>query len=80
MIKQAFVNLFNVLSSGGLVMIPLILCSIVSLAVIIERFYNLRFSKVINLDLVDMVTSLIETGEIQKATQLCHRNVTPIAI
>ena len=70
---------FNVLRAGGIIMIPLVLCSIVSLTIIIERFYGLRLSKVINIDLIDMVSALIETGEVQKATQLCQRSSCPLA-
>jgi hypothetical protein len=36
---QAGWNLFALLAKGGLVMVPLMVCSVVSLTVIIERFF-----------------------------------------
>lgn len=33
--------------AGGVVMIPLIICSVLALAIIIERFWQLRYSKIV---------------------------------
>jgi biopolymer transport protein ExbB len=79
MLGEVLMRSFNILRAGGVIMIPLVLCSIISLAIIIERCYSLRFSKVVSADLIDMTTALIETGEIQKASQLCQRSSCPLA-
>jgi biopolymer transport protein ExbB len=79
MAGEMLMRSFNLLRAGGVIMIPLALCSIISLAIIIERLYSLRVSKVMSTDLIDMTTALIETGEIQKASQLCRRSSCPLA-
>lgn len=39
--------MFEILKDGGLLMVPIIACSIFALAIIIERFINLRESKIL---------------------------------
>ena len=34
--------MFEIVKAGGTVMVPIILCSIVAVAIIIERFWTLR--------------------------------------
>jgi len=49
---------FEIIKSGGWMMAPLILCSIIALAVIIERFWSLRRRRVLPPDLVVQVWRL----------------------
>jgi biopolymer transport protein ExbB len=48
--------------SGGWLMIPIILCSMVSLAIIVERFWSLRVDKVLPKHLVATVWSAVKNG------------------
>jgi len=41
--------------SGGWLMLPIIFCSIVSMAIIIERLYSLRREKILPPDLVPKI-------------------------
>ena len=50
--------MFEIIKSGGWMMAPLILCSIIALAVIIERFWSLRRRRVLPPDLVVQVWRL----------------------
>lgn len=48
--------------SGGWLMIPIILCSMVSLAIIVERFWSLRVDRVLPKHLVATVWSAVKNG------------------
>jgi biopolymer transport protein ExbB len=49
---------FDIIKSGGWLMLPLILCSIIATAIIVERFWTLQKSKVLPQDLVTQVWRL----------------------
>lgn len=48
--------------SGGWLMVPIILCSMVSLAIIAERFWSLRIDKVLPKHLVATVWNAVKNG------------------
>lgn len=50
--------MFEIIKSGGWLMLPLILCSIIATAIIVERFWTLQKSKVLPQDLVNQVWRL----------------------
>jgi biopolymer transport protein ExbB len=54
--------LFAIVQAAGWPIYPLILCSIVALALVIERFYSLRGDRVAPAKLVDEVLSLTRTS------------------
>jgi biopolymer transport protein ExbB len=54
--------LFSIVQAAGWPIYPLILCSIVALALVIERFYSLRADRVAPTKLVDEVMSLTRTS------------------
>ena len=64
---------------GGIFMYPILLCSITSLAIFIERFWNLRHSQVVPLDFVQDVEALIRRGNIPDAVMRCQHNRSSIA-
>jgi len=68
-------NLFSIVARGGWLMIPIILCSIVAAAIIVERFLVLRSSTSNTRYLMMKVKSLIAKGNIKDAIAVC--NVTP---
>jgi biopolymer transport protein ExbB len=45
--------MFETVKAGGPVMVPIILCSIVALAIIIERLWTLREQRVVPEELTD---------------------------
>jgi biopolymer transport protein ExbB len=67
-------GLIEILEAGGLIMWPLALCSLVALAIIIERLINLRFSRVLNPAIVERVTALAEGGRIDRAIEVCRQH------
>jgi biopolymer transport protein ExbB len=52
--------MFETVKAGGPVMVPIILCSIVALAIIIERFWALRHQRVVPEELTDKVWQWVE--------------------
>ena len=58
--------------SGGPVMYPLAVCSLVALAIIIERAINLRASRILSPTIVERVTGLAEGGRLDRAAAVCR--------
>lgn len=56
---------------GGILMYPIALASIISLAVIVERFIRLQRKKLISFPLVETVQSNLESGKMEEAMQSC---------
>jgi biopolymer transport protein ExbB len=67
-------NLFTLLLKGGVVMIPIIILSIASIYIIIERFVAIK--KAYNKDnlLVAQLNDQLQNGNIKAAKALCERN------
>lgn len=59
--------------SGGLVMIPLLFCSILALAIIIEKLVNLRISRILKPGSVAALHAFVERGEVEPAVAFCRR-------
>jgi biopolymer transport protein ExbB len=66
--------ILEIIDRGGVVMYPLLVCSLIALAIIIERLVNLRVSKVLKQSNIEPVTIMVEGGMIQKALEACKKN------
>ncbi|MCX8012883.1 MAG: hypothetical protein N3A02_01165, partial [Rectinema sp.] len=69
----------DVFLRGGIVMWPILLCSIVSLAFIIERLISLRVSVNFPPRLRDRLQALIREGNLAEALELCRHHNSPFA-
>lgn len=58
---------------------PLILCSIIMLAIVIERFYSLRRSKIFPEKFLLNIEEYLKDGDVDKAKNMCITAKTPIA-
>lgn len=56
--------MFEIIRSGGLLMLPIILCSIIALAIVVERYWTLRVSKVRPKDQLPQVWMWIKSQEL----------------
>lgn len=73
-------SLFQIIHSGGFTMYVLILCSIISIAVIIERIlYFQRRSRVARVDLIDHVRQHLNRSHVTSALDICRNTDTPCA-
>ncbi len=56
--------MFELVKSGGWLMLPILLCSVIALAISIERFWTLRQNKVAPTHLVGEVWALVQKGQL----------------
>lgn len=70
--------MLEIIQKGGPVMIPIILCSIVALAVVMERFYHLHRVKIDTQKFLDTIVDSIQRNKIKEALQICERTPGPI--
>jgi biopolymer transport protein ExbB len=66
------------IQKGGILMIPILLCSVVALAVFIERMWSLRASRIIPSDLVRQAEDLVRKGMLDDAVAACRRQPSPV--
>ncbi|MEE8536757.1 MAG: MotA/TolQ/ExbB proton channel family protein [Acidobacteriota bacterium] len=59
--------------SGGLVMVPLLLCSILAMAITIEKLVNLRLSRILKSETIAALHSFVERGQVESALAFCRR-------
>jgi biopolymer transport protein ExbB len=69
----------DILMSGGLVMIPLALLSLVALAIVLERLWVLRRSNYLKPNVVTTLSQLLANRDFRKATDVCARHPGPFA-
>jgi len=65
---------FDFFTKGGFFMLPLGICSVVSLAIILERAFALRRSRVISKQLEMELENLTEFKHIDRLTDLIHQD------
>jgi biopolymer transport protein ExbB len=69
-------DMVDTLVDGGILMIPLGICSIVALAVIGEKLYSLRRSKVIPSELEELTHNIKSEEDIKSSVQVFRLNKT----
>lgn len=65
--------MYEFLSRGGILMIPLGICSVCAVAIVIERAFSLRKKKVIRLDMVQQLKEMLSEKRVGDAVTLCRR-------
>ncbi len=71
--------MWNIIQKGGPLMYLIILCSIVALAVVIERLYHLHRAR-INIDkFMESIYSALKSNRIKEAVDLCQKTPGPVA-
>jgi biopolymer transport protein ExbB len=71
--------MWNLFKSGGIIMYPLALLSILGVAVFIEKLINLRNRKVLTPEVISCIESLRSPADIPMAIKICERHDTPMA-
>ena len=66
------------LRAGGPVMIPLLGCSVLALAIIVERLVNLRSQKTLPPDEVEHLQTLVDSGLLVQAEEYCEKRPGPL--
>jgi biopolymer transport protein ExbB len=71
-------NLFDIIRTGGWVMGPILLCSVVALAIILERLWALRTSRIVTADIVPRVRQLFRQNELDAVNTRLIRGASPL--
>ncbi len=70
---------FEVISRGGILMFPIMLCSIVALAIAIERFFSLRRASIDTREFMDTMRQVLRQNRVQEAIEICDETDAPVA-
>ncbi len=73
------ISLFKLLREGGVLMIPLLLCSVLMCYVFVERFITIRKAVADDPQFVARVREQIANGNLQGARSLCRGTAAPEA-
>ena len=65
-------SILRTIDKGGIMMYPILFCSILMIGIAIERFYTLRRKNIINPDFLDKVRSHWNWKDIHLGLQLCN--------
>ncbi len=71
--------MMGLLIKGGIIMIPIGICSVLALAITIERLINLTLNKVHPLEFVNKIKILLTQLKVEEALAICTNTNTPIA-
>jgi len=69
----------DLIVKGGIFMYPIILCSIIALAIFIERLWTLRRKKIIPPEFISKVEEKVKAIRISEAVYLCENDNSSIA-
>ena len=61
---RGITGVFEIIKTGGWLMLPIIACSVVALAIVIERFWSLKRSRVIPRQLVAQIWQLAQQNQL----------------
>jgi biopolymer transport protein ExbB len=67
-------QMLDYIARGGVVMIPILVCSVVALIIIFERLWSLRRKRIFRFDILDTIEQLLREHKIPEATTLCKRH------
>jgi biopolymer transport protein ExbB len=67
-------QMLDYIARGGIVMIPILVCSVVALIIIFERLWSLRRKRLFRFDILDTIEQLLREHKIPEATTLCKRH------
>ena len=71
--------MIDLIMKGGVFMIPIILCSIIALAIFLERLWVFRRNRILPDTLIHEVGKLLTEKKISEALSLCQRVTSPIS-
>lgn len=69
---------FELISKGGPLMIALLVCSVLALAIIVERLIFLRRNRIIRLDILREIEIAIKKRDISTAVEWCDKVKAPM--
>jgi len=73
-------SVFELIQSGGLLMIPILFCSVLAMGIIGERFLNLQKKKILPPELVDQVWELAKARKLDAKTIKHLKESSPLGM
>jgi len=70
--------MFEIVTAGGIVMVPIILCSILAVAITLERLWTLREQRVVPTELTDKVWQWVENRTLSDKQILALQQHSPL--
>lgn len=70
---------FEIFSKGGILMWPILGCSVVALAIAIERFIALRRASIDTREFMDTMRQVLRQNRVQEAIEICDETDAPIS-
>jgi biopolymer transport protein ExbB len=70
--------MFELFERGGIMMYPLLLSSILMIAIIMERIFSLRRKKVIIPEIISVIEQLTSLKDIDLAKNICSKYIGPL--
>lgn len=71
--------MWEIFQKGGSMMYLILLCSIISVGVIMERLYHLTRAKVDTQKFMDSIIDVVKRNKIVEAVEMCNKTPGPIA-
>ena len=72
-------EIFAELQKGGIIMYPLLLGSVLALAIVIERAFSLRSKKVLVAEIITAIRKIETAEDMRVAERICEANPGPFA-
>ena len=70
--------MFEIVKAGGIVMVPIILCSILAVAITLERLWTLRSQRVVPVELTDKVWQWVENRALSDKQIMALQQHSPL--
>ena len=71
--------MIELFQQGGVLMYPLALCSVIAVAIIIERGFNLSRKKIIRPEIIQVIENIKGTQDLGLAYSICEKNPGPFS-
>ncbi len=71
-------QIFDFLSHGGVIMIPIALGSVIALTIFLERIWSLQESRILPAGVLDRVLDFVRKADLKAAREECLRSDTPL--
>ncbi len=72
-------HVLNFLAKGGIIIYPLMLCSVIGLMIVIEKGFSLRRKKVIIPEIVSIIDNIRGPEDVGLASSICEKHRGPFA-
>jgi len=70
--------MFDIIIKGGVLMWPILLCSIIALAIILERLYHFHQIRINIPEFFSSIRNLLQKKKLEEALNLCQKTRAPI--